>query len=833
MPLTDRQGGSQQFIAICTDITARKRLEKDLEGSRAFLQSVTDSMGEGVYTIDENGACTFLNAEAERLIGWSFEEMRGRNLHDLVHFQDAAGARIPAGDCTIMKTLRDVRKVHSDDQVFTHRSGRVFPVSIVAVRLERDGRPVGSVVVFQDITERRRVLQELKESEQRLSIALSASSTGLWDYDPVANRAIYSATWFSMLGHEPRPGAHDGATFFSLLHPDDLPTYRESMDSHAAGMTAAVEVEFRMRRADGEWAWIRSIGKIIERDAAGRPTRLIGVHIDTTAAHHIQSELAQAKDAAVSASQAKSEFLATMSHEIRTPMNAIIGLSYLLQRTELDPRQRDYLTKIQDAAQALLGIINDILDFSKIEAGKLTIEAVHFELDKVLDGAITVIAQKAAEKELSLLIERAPNLPDAFIGDPLRLSQLLTNLMSNATKFTAKGEVRVTLGGKPLPDERFRLEVSVADSGIGMSKEQMAMLFRPFTQADASTSRRFGGTGLGLAICRQIINLMAGAISVSSVEGAGSTFTFHVPLRIAAPAQLAGQPEPASTDLRARPASDVLPAGARFWWSKTIRSTSRSPTELLQALGVDVTVAKSARRRSKFFGSAAFDLILMDMQMPGKDGLQTTTAIRTELGDARTPIVAMTANAMAADRERCLEAGMNDHIAKPIDPDRLALTLALWLDGRVQAAGETLEPDARAAARIAIAGVDVAFALDNLGGNAELFEELVGVFVEEHCEQAQAIARAAAGGEWKRVNALAHGLKGAAATLGALQISEIAQRIEHAAREPAQDADVVGLDAEALGLAIAEVVVSFAAHVSDKAAAAASTQEEPACEAHR
>ena len=822
VPLTDRQGGLQRFIAICTDITARKRLEEDLESSRAFLQSVTDSMGEGVYTIDDKGACTFLNAEGERLIGWSFEEMRGRNLHKTVHFQDASGAHIPACDCAIMKTLREVRKVHSDDQVFTHRDGRVFPVSIVAVRLERDGRPVGSVVVFQDITERRRVLQELKQSEQRLSVALSASSTGLWDYDPVNDQAIYSATWFTMLGYAPRPGAHDGRTFFSLLHPDDFRPYRETMDSHAAGVTAAVEVEFRMRRADGEWAWIRSIGKIIERDGAGRPTRLIGVHIDTTAAHQIQSELAHAKDAAISASQAKSEFLATMSHEIRTPMNAIIGLSYLFQRTELNPRQRDYLDKIQNASQALLGIINDILDFSKIEAGKLTIEAVDFKLDKVLDGAVTVIAPKAAEKGLSLVVERALALPGSFVGDPLRLSQLLINLLSNATKFSAKGEVRVTLGGEPLPDERFRLEVSVADCGIGMSQAQMAMLFQPFTQADASTSRRFGGTGLGLAICRQIVNLMQGEISVNSVEGVGSTFTFQVPLRIGAAAKIA-EPERA-----ARQASDVRLPGVRILLIEDNPINQQVASELLATLAVEATVADSGEQALEILSQRTFDLILMDMQMPGKDGLQTTMAIRAELGDARTPIVAMTANAMAADRERCLQAGMNDHIAKPINPETLALTLARWLEGRLQAPHALPEPAPSGESRpaLAIAGVDVAFALDNLGGNTELFDELLGLFVEEHGDAARLIARAAAEGEWKRVNALAHGLKGAAATLGASEVAEISRRIEQAARGSAPEADVIRRDAEALDRAFAEVAAGVVAHKSRAAAPAPFAQQE-------
>ena len=251
----------------------------------------------------------------------------------------------------------------------------MFPVSIIAVRLERDGASNGSVVVFQDITERRRVQRELEESEQSSQHCAQRFLDG-----HVGLRSDHRSRHL-----QSTPGSACWATSRARARKTAISSCRSCIpriaddisrrwSSTCAGETVAVEVEFRMRRADGEWAWIRSIGKIIERDAAGRPARSIGIHIDTTAAHQIQSELADAKDAAVSASQAKSEFLATMSHEIRTPMNAIIGLSHLFARTELIPRQRDYLTKIQNAAQALLAIINDILDFSKIEAGKLTIE---------------------------------------------------------------------------------------------------------------------------------------------------------------------------------------------------------------------------------------------------------------------------------------------------------------------------------------------------------------------------------------------------------------------------------------------------------------------------
>jgi PAS domain S-box-containing protein len=925
-PLTDLDGRLRQFIAICTDVTARKRLEVDLENSRAFLQSVTDSMGEGVYTIDAEGCCTFLNAEAERLIGWSFAEVKGKPLRDLLHFPFLEAKQPLNFASAIDQGLKAAGHYQSEEYHFVHRSGRPFPVSLVAKSIVDKGERVGAVVVFHDITERRRIYDQLRLSEERLTITLNASLTGLWDYNPITGQAYYSDSWFRMLGHEPKPSPCKGEEFFALLHPDDRKAYDEALETHLRNRTDVVECEFRMRRADGDWAWIRSIGKLIERDFEGQPLRIVGVHIDTTASHAAQAELAKAKDQAIRANQAKSDFLATMSHEIRTPMNAIIGLAHLLDRTEMTPRQRDFLTKIRDSSQALLGIINDILDFSKIEAGKLTIEDVEFNLNEVVDGVLTMINPKIAEKGLNLVVVRAPELPVEYIGDPLRLSQLLLNLLSNATKFTARGDVRLELEGRPLEDGRCQLVASVSDTGIGMSEEQLALLFRPFAQADASTSRRFGGTGLGLAICRQLVNLMGGDISVRSVVGEGTTFTFQAPLRLAAPSNLAEMDAAAFKDklalviddslsarriLRAalvgfgfrveeaesateamqklqsaqtfdlitldwklpdesgvamlararamdiqqpvllitaygrahveeeirrqfsrttppgvfvlekpvspkalkehvlaafgrpsadnvghkhneRNASDILLRDVRVLLVEDNAINQQVATGLLEALGVETTVASSGEEALEILATRQFDAILMDVQMPGMDGLQTTVVIRTELGNTDTPIIAMTANAMSGYRERCLESGMNDYIPKPIEPDKLALTLAQWLESSgvhvarpVQTIARALNQDASIPS--GLPGLDVQAALGHLGGNKELLHQLLDMFVVDHASDADAIEAAIEAQERRKVHGLSHTLKGAAATLGARRVAEIALAIETAARSEAEN----------------------------------------------
>ena len=784
VPLSDSKGRITQLISISTDVTASKRLEHDLESSRSFLESVTNSMGEGMYTLDANGLCTFLNAEAERLTGWKAEEMKDRPLHDIIHFQDQNGAHIHVDDCPIVQSVKFGNKYESEDQYFTHRNGRVFPVSVIAVRLEEDGEFAGSVTVFQDITERSRIQDALKTSEQRLSIALNASNTGLWDLYPLTGQSVFSDTWFTMLGFEPGALPSCGETFMTLMHPDDIAIYQAALSEHVESRRPLMEAEFRMRRQDGSWAWIRSTGRVIERNAQGEPARLAGVHIDVSAAHRIQTELAEAKDAAVRASQTKSDFLATMSHEIRTPMNAIIGLMHLMIKTEMTPRQRDYAGKIQTASKNLLDIINDILDFSKIEAGKLKIEKIDFEIDDLIADAAMVVAPKFHEKGLEFVVSRAPDVPRHLVGDPLRLSQVIINLLTNAAKFTKRGGVTLAIGGYPTRSDQFMLEITVTDTGIGMSNDQVAALFKPFTQADASTSRRYGGTGLGLAICRQLASLLGGQIDVRSALGEGSTFSVAIPVGIANSNAITARAFTSASrqaDTKRR-AADVFWPNAKVLLVEDNAINQQVAIELLEALGVQVTVADSGEAAIEVLRVQTFDLVLMDIQMPGMDGFTATTMIRSELNLTAMPILAMTANAMAGDRARCLEAGMNDHIPKPIDPETLARTLNHWFDHieRFRIIHETSGDSAPSVheSAMSLPGIDVNLALRNLNENRPLLIRLLRDLALEHLDQPVIPRDAVKNRDWRAVNASAHKLKGAASTLGAVAVAAIADELE-------------------------------------------------------
>ncbi|WP_052262760.1 response regulator [Pseudoalteromonas luteoviolacea] len=376
---------------------------------------------------------------------------------------------------------------------------------------------------------------ELKEAEQRLDLAMQGANAGTWEWDCQSDLLVTNGIWSTMLGYqEGELELRYGDTinrWRELIHPDDLALVEHALQAHLSKQTETYRCELRMKTADGQWKWILSMGQSVFVNQDSRRKEMFGIHMDISDSKGLEAALKQAKERAESATQAKSDFLSNMSHEIRTPMNAIIGMSYLALETDLNFKQRNYVEKIHRSAESLLGIINDILDFSKIEAGKLDIEQVEFCIEDTLRSALDLIAVKAKEKELELCAHIDPAVPSKLIGDPLRLSQILLNLGSNAVKFTEQGgEVLVDVRVEQQLAGELTLKFAVVDSGIGMSEEQQAKLFNSFSQADTSTTRKYGGTGLGLAICKKLVELMHGEIHCQSAQGVGSTFSFTLVL---------------------------------------------------------------------------------------------------------------------------------------------------------------------------------------------------------------------------------------------------------------------------------------------------------------
>ena len=656
VPILDERGTPQQYIAILTDITAQKELEAAIKERQHFLHSVTDTLGEGVYALDKQGRCTFLNKEAEHLLGWSLAEIRTRDFHTAVHVLDAGTGKRALADAMMRGDV-----YRSEDDSFVRRDGTSFPVSIVAVPLREGGAIVGQVGVFQDITERLRVQESLRESREQLQIALQAAQIGLWDWNPQTDVAYYSDEWLEMLGYRRDQVAANGAGWGDLVHPDDVEAVFGVLAEHLEGRIPGYQAEFRMRHRDGHWVWVQATGRVTGRDEQGRPVRATGIHQDISERREFNDRLREAMHEAEAANQAKSQFLANMSHEIRTPMNAIIGMSHLALDTELDARQRGYIEKVHRSAESLLGIINDILDFSKIEAGKLDIERTEFRLQDVFDNVANLVGLKAGEKGLELLFDIAADVPAILRGDPLRLGQILINLGNNAVKFTDRGEVVVAVRATQRSTGVAELHFSVRDTGIGIAPAQQSRLFRSFSQADASTTRRYGGTGLGLAICGKLAELMGGRIWVESTLGEGSNFHFSAPFEIASNVP----------DVHQR---DIAELGALRILVVDDNASSRDIlAEMTTRYGfhcdavVDGAAAINAVDTAARAGQA-YDVVLMDWQMPGMNGLDCVERLRAMSLQAPPTAIMVTAfsrdDALRAAQARGLTLG--SILAKPV-----------------------------------------------------------------------------------------------------------------------------------------------------------------------
>ncbi len=505
-------------------------------------------------------------------------------------------------------------------------------------------------------------------------------------------------------------------------------------------------------------------------------------------------ELRRAQSAAEASNQAKSQFLAHMSHEIRTPMNAILGLTHLALRTDPNQKQLEYLSKTKVAAGALLALIDQVLDFSKIEAGKLELESRAFNVADVLKRVAAMVEHRANQKGIDLVMTIAQDVPPMMVGDSQRLSQVLINLCGNAVKFTDGGEIAVHIATASIDEQRVALRISVRDSGIGMSPEQSARLFQPFAQADMSTTRKYGGTGLGLAISKQLVELMGGSIQVSSDAGKGSEFIFTATFgrsetpsqghatgpvslrrpRVGIATEAAGGPS--SLDSDGASVEHVIIEALRNRRVLLVEDNELNQlvaSELLsQMAGMNVTVRSSGVDALAYLHSQVADVVLMDVEMPGMDGYETTRRIRGELGLTEFPIIAITAHATARDRENCLAAGMSDFITKPFVPLELFHMLAKWMSAKLQ------DPTALPHGSGATSGVSFELGLRRCLYKPDLYEKVLHRFLESYSDLPDLMRTAIDLGKPDVAGGIAHSLISTAVTIGADRLAELARAMQ-------------------------------------------------------
>jgi PAS domain S-box-containing protein len=689
--------GGVTLIIIATVVltsTLNWRAGLQVMRERALLASIVENSDDAIIAISPEGIVASWNRGASNLFGYTAEEITGRNAELLAHPDHRHHAR------TTFASVTGGLKVSLIDSVIRRRDGSSVHVSVCASPiLGPDGGVTGCSAIFRDITPRRHSEAVLKESSDRLHLAIRAGAVGIFEYNPVEGTTVWDDQMFRLYGTTPDRFGANYEAWRAALHPDDRERTEQEFRSALRG-EREFDTEFRVVWDDGSVHDIRALA-IVQRDTSGQPIRLIGTNYDITsrkqAALQLQDsnrklELAIASAnslalAANAASVAKSRFLANMSHEIRTPMNGVLGMIQLLSGTELTEEQRQCVTVAHDSGRALLSLIDDILDLSKIEAGKITLENVNFDLRRTIENALHPLRIQALSRGVEIHSRIGEDIPRYAIGDGHRLRQVLTNLSSNALKFTERGAVTLAATiiekiesqdqseGQEQNGGNLTVRFAITDTGIGIRQDQIALLFAPFVQADSSTTRRFGGTGLGLAICKQIVGMMGGNIGVTSDEGQGSTFWFTAVFD-----RVDGQAPSEDHGERRVRAPQSKPNMDRSW---RILVAEDNPTNRLVALaqltklGHNATAVNDGAAAVEAVRTGSYDLVLMDCHMPVMDGFAATRLIRQSF-QPHIPIIALTASAMQEDRDQCL-AEMNDFVTKPVDLARLAAVLTRWL----------------------------------------------------------------------------------------------------------------------------------------------------------
>jgi len=909
----------EQLEDRVNDRTAElKAAMQAIKKQEARFHSLVNNVPGIVYRceLDESWTMQFMSEYCEKITGYKPEEFllnKELAFADIIHPDDAEDVdnvirNAEQGDCSYFVEYRIKTKDGQTRWLF--EKGQITKATSASLAFIEG--------FMFDITDRKHADEEIQIANRRMATATEISNIGIFDWDVISDELNWDTNLYATYGlDDSTPMTR--AKWTEMVHPED----NDLAQNWVARVLKSKDIErqeFRIFRPDGEIRYLLAAAAPYGEED-GKTLRVIGTNLDVTEQKNIEQELKTAIGEAESANKAKSDFLANMSHEIRTPMNAIIGMSELALRTELDKKQRNYVEKVNFSAKNLLGIINDILDFSKIEAGKMDIESTEFELEDVLRNIANMVGIKAEQKGLELLFNIAPEVPRFLIGDPLRLGQVLINLTNNAIKFTEHGEIIISISVDYASHDKVKLLFSVQDTGIGLTKDQLGKLFQSFSQADSSTTRKYGGTGLGLTISKKLTEMMNGDIWVESEPDKGSTFYFtakfaHAENKDAPPTeseirelkglrilvvddsdiareilcemlsvygfhvtpmqsgnevieeiksienkydlilmdwqmpgldgietsrliqkesidtpiilitafakeeaaaaasnvsfkQIISKPISPSTIIDAimeamgRSVMSHLPlhpsidedaarrqvCGAHLLLVEDNEVNQELAIELLESAGITITLAENGVEALQRIEEEAFDGVLMDCQMPIMDGYTASSKIRENDEFKELPIIAMTANVMAGDRQKAIDAGMNDHIGKPINVTEMFITIAKWItpskpNTQVQAAKPQVSVgrDEFAKCFESLSTISLENAYNTTQGNVKLYNKLLSKFYANQVRFEKHFQEAVISPDESASERLAHTLKGLAGNIGAQALNKASAKLENACK---------------------------------------------------